>query len=111
MGWYVAVFLLLVLAGFGWAVFKSRRRRITLLDLLSRENNERAEREHRLFEFFHELGATTVKAQLDSMMHRVIAEGAAKVMGAQGGLSILVSIVLTVVGTEVAFCLTSTLDS
>jgi sigma-B regulation protein RsbU (phosphoserine phosphatase) len=85
MGWYVAVFLLLVLAGFGWAVFKSRRRRITLLDLLSRENNERAEREHRLFEFFHELGATTVKAQLDSMMHRVIAEGAAKVMGAQGG--------------------------
>jgi phosphoserine phosphatase RsbU/P len=84
MGWYVAAFLLLLWAGFGWIVFRSRRRGKARIESLYRSNSHRVGRERRLFEFFHELGVNSVKAQQESAMHRVIAEGAMRVMEMQG---------------------------
>jgi sigma-B regulation protein RsbU (phosphoserine phosphatase) len=84
MGWYVAAFLLLMWAGFGWIVFTSRRKGKARIDFLSESNTHRVDREHRLFEFFHELGVSSVRAQQESAMHRVIADGAMSVMAMQG---------------------------
>ena len=84
IGWYVAAFLLLAWAGFGWIVFNSRRRGKARIDFLFKSNTNRVGRERRLFEFFHELGVASVRAQQESSMHRVIADGATSVMEVQG---------------------------
>jgi sigma-B regulation protein RsbU (phosphoserine phosphatase) len=87
MGWIFAAFLLAALAALWLATRRKLRSSRAESAQLGGEIKMQSAREVRLFEFLHSLGEATLtlEREQDATMHRLIASGAAQVIGAQGG--------------------------
>lgn len=83
-GWIVAVVLLLAGAGVSLLLFRSLRRERGLLKDFVDEDKLRAARRRRVFEVLQVLGDAIQGGQPDATMHRLIAEGAVKIVEADG---------------------------
>lgn len=84
-GWIVAVIFLLLGMGAGFYLLSSWRREQSENARLKRESLERLERKRRFFEFLHTLGNATFQERALTTLYRIIAEGAANVVNADGG--------------------------
>lgn len=84
MGWIVAVVLLLAGAGVSLWLFMNLRREKTAMQQFKDEDVLRANRRRRVFDVLHVLGDAILGGQSDATVHRLIAEGAVKVVEADG---------------------------
>lgn len=84
-GWIVAVIFLLLGLGAGFYLLSSWRREQSENARLQRESLERIERKRRFFDFLHALGNATIEERTLGTLYRIIAEGAANVVNADGG--------------------------
>jgi len=86
MGWIVAAILLIVMAGSGAFLFVAWRRERQAQIALRQGDARRASRRRRVFKVLHQLGNSILKGDSDAMLHRLIAEGAVKVVESQGAI-------------------------
>lgn len=84
-GWIVAVIFLLLGLGAGFYLLSFWRREQSENTRLKRESLERIERKRRFFDFLHALGNATIEERALGTLYRIIAEGAANVVSADGG--------------------------
>ncbi|TLD71608.1 GAF domain-containing protein [Phragmitibacter flavus] len=86
IGWIIAAILLLIMAGVGWPLYKAlKASRKDLKDFLQ-DDTERAGRRRRVFDVLHTLGNAILHGQSDTTLHRLIAEGAVRVVQSQGAI-------------------------
>ena len=83
-GWIVAVVFLLAGAAVSLLLLRSLRREHALLQKFLDEDKLRAARRRRVFEVLEVLGNALQAGQPDTTMHRLIAEGAVKVVESEG---------------------------
>ena len=86
--WIIVVLLLVAVGGLRVRMVRAIRQATEKSDTLHQEKEELQARDRRLFEFLHVLGEATLtlKSEQDITMHRLIADGTAKVLKAQGGV-------------------------
>lgn len=86
LGWIVALVILLVVAGVGWPFFKSWRELKKKMSVFLQGDADRASRRRRVFEVLQTLGTAILQGQADTTLHRLIAEGAVKVVQSEGAI-------------------------
>jgi phosphoserine phosphatase RsbU/P len=84
IGWMVAGFLLLVMAGAGISLFFAWKKEERRREQFIAEDRLRAARRRRVFEVLHLLGEAILNGETESTLHRLIAEGAVKVVESDG---------------------------
>lgn len=86
-GWKIAAAALLaLLAGAVFILARNLRRARQRLDEFVREDIARADRRRRVFDVLHTLGDAILRDQSDTTLHRLMAEGAARVVEARGAI-------------------------
>lgn len=91
-GWIFAALILVALTALWGIALHGKNLARAETKNLAQENTAQAERENRLFIFLHMLGSatSTLDGDQNAAMHRLIAAGAAQVIGAQGGALYLI---------------------
>ena len=84
MGWILAGVLLLAGAAVSLLLHRSLRRERLVIQAMKAGDFERAARRRRVFEVLQVLGDAIQTAQHDATVHRLIAEGAIKIVEAEG---------------------------
>lgn len=84
MGWIVAGVLLLAGAAVSLLLHRSLRRERTVIRMMQEGDRVRASRRRRVFEVLQVLGDAIQTGQPDATVHRLIAEGAVKVVESGG---------------------------
>lgn len=83
-GWIAAVIVFLAGAAGCHALFRAWQRERKLRLSFIQGDRERASRRRRVFEVLHTLGDSILQGQPDTTLHRLIAEGAVKVVESEG---------------------------
>ena len=92
-GWIVAVVFLLAGAAVSLLLLRSLRREHGLLQRFLDEDKLRAARRRRVFEVLEILGNALQGGQPDTTMHRLIAEGAVKVVESHAHASVRLTMI------------------
>jgi len=85
-GWIVAALLLVTIVAVGWPLYKSSKTSQKNLQAFLQGDLERAGRRRRVFDVLHTLSNAILHGQTDTTLHRLITEGAVRVVQSQGAI-------------------------